>query len=186
MGSLSCAFIGCHPTRFKFKYKENYTLCKKIKAALLEQAKLLYGRGVRRFYVGGALGVDMWAGEAVLSLKALPEYPAIELVCVIPFAGHDSPWDAPSKRRLAKLLSSCDKQITAASADRTDAYKVRNYYMVDNSEYLIAVHDGDGGERSGASQAVNYAKKRKREIILIHPDTAKASLDGGKKQAGAQ
>ncbi len=181
MDSLSCAFIGCHPTRFKFKYKEDWSLCKKIKAALLEQAKAAYGRGARRFYVGGALGVDMWAGEAVLGLKGQKDYPGVALVCVIPFKGHDSRWDSPSVKRLQRLMAECDETVTACPSERADAYKFRNYYLVDNAEFLIAVHD-DGGDRSGVSQTVNYARKRKREIVMIPPDTAKVTFGGDKKQ----
>ncbi len=177
MDSLSCAFIGCHPTRFKFKYKEDWSLCKKIKAALIVQIKTLFARGIRRFYVGGALGVDMWAGEAIRDLKASPEFLGIELICVIPFEGHDSRWDGPNQRRLARLLAVCDEKVVASTSNRPDAHKIRNYYMVDQAEYLVAVYDMDEGRHSPAGQAINYAKKLKREIILIHPDTAKATED---------
>ena len=34
-----------------------------------EQFDLLYQQGVREFYVGGALGVDMWAAEILLRMK---------------------------------------------------------------------------------------------------------------------
>lgn len=58
---------------------------------MLEQFKRLYDEhGVRRYYVGGALGVDMWAGELILRLKEQPGYGDIELVVVLPFEGHDS------------------------------------------------------------------------------------------------
>ena len=64
MRHAACAVTGHRPSRFKFKYSEDYSLCKKIKRAMLEQFKRLYDeQGVRRYYVGGALGVDMWAGE---------------------------------------------------------------------------------------------------------------------------
>ena len=46
--------------------------------------------GVRRIYVGGLLGVDMWAGEIVLQLKEMPRYEDMELVIVLPFPEHDS------------------------------------------------------------------------------------------------
>jgi uncharacterized phage-like protein YoqJ len=174
---LSCAFIGCHPTRFKFKYKEDWSLCKKIKAALLGQIKMLYGRGVRRFFVGGTLGVDMWAGEAIANLKETADYPDIELICVIPFDGHDIRWDGPSRRRLATILAGCDKKIIASTSDRPDAHKARNYYMVDHSDYLVAVQDESEREHSPPWQAVNYARKLKREIIFINPDTAKVTTD---------
>lgn len=57
----SCAIIGHRPTRFKFGYKENMSDCKRLKKRLHDQFLLLYEQGVRSFYVGGALGVDMWA-----------------------------------------------------------------------------------------------------------------------------
>ena len=90
MRHTACAVTGHRPSRFKFKYSEDYSLCKKIKRAMLEQFKRLYDeQGVRRYYVGGALGVDMWAGELILRLKEQPGYGDIELVVVLPFEGHD-------------------------------------------------------------------------------------------------
>jgi uncharacterized phage-like protein YoqJ len=56
--SLTCAITGHRPTRFKFKYNENNNGCKRLKKRLRDQFIDLYGQGVRRFYLGGALGVD--------------------------------------------------------------------------------------------------------------------------------
>ena len=36
--------------------------------------------GIFRFYVGGTLGVDMWAAEQLLYLKEQPGYQDIELI----------------------------------------------------------------------------------------------------------
>lgn len=49
-----------------------------------EQFVQLYDKGVRCFYDGGALGVDLWSGELLLELKEQPEYSDIELVLVLP------------------------------------------------------------------------------------------------------
>ena len=73
-----CAVTGHRPTRFKFKYNENYSGCKRLKKRLRDQFILLYGQGIRCFLVGGALGVDMWSGEILLELKQQPEYSDIE------------------------------------------------------------------------------------------------------------
>ena len=51
-------------------------------------------------------------------------------------------------------------------------YKRRNYYMVDHADILLAVYDNDRSIRSGTGMTVNYAKKRGRKIIFIHPDSA--------------
>ena len=81
MNECVCAITGHRPSRFKFKYSEDYALCKKIKANMLEVFRKLHDeKEVRRFYVGGALGVDMWAAEQILRLKEQPGYEDIELV----------------------------------------------------------------------------------------------------------
>ena len=69
-----CAITGHRPTRFKFKYNENYAGCKRLKKRLHDQFILFYEQGVRRFMVGGALGVDMLSGEIQLELRKQPEY----------------------------------------------------------------------------------------------------------------
>ena len=70
----SCAISGHRPTRFKFGYKETHTGCKRLKRVMREQFDLLYQQGVREFYVGGALGVDMWAAEILLRMKEQSAY----------------------------------------------------------------------------------------------------------------
>lgn len=51
----SCAITSQRPTRFKFKYQEYMTSCKRLKKRLHDVFAELYRRGVRRFYVGGPL-----------------------------------------------------------------------------------------------------------------------------------
>ena len=106
MNKCVCAITGHRPSRFKFKYSEDYTLCKKIKANMLEVFRKVYDeKEVRCFYVGGALGVDMWAAEQILRLKEQPGYEDIELVVALPFVGHDAKWDQRSKRIAAEKRS---------------------------------------------------------------------------------
>jgi len=171
----SCAFTGHRPDRYFFKYNELHPLCEKIKTVLLEQAKDLYSRDVRRYYVGGALGADMWAGEAVVALKSLPEYKEAELVCVLPYEGYDSDWNDESHDRLQRLMSACIEAKAVSNPEDKQAFKKRNQYLVDHSDCLVAVYDEKRGLRSGTKQTVEYAKKLNREIIFIHPETAAVS-----------
>ena len=111
MNECVCAITGHRPSRFKFKYSEDYALCKKIKANMLEVFRKLHDeKEVRRFYVGGALGVDMWAAEQILRLKEQPGYEDIELVVVLPFVGHDAKWDQRSKSRMEFILQHCSRK----------------------------------------------------------------------------
>lgn len=177
MRQPACAVTGHRPSRFKFKYSEDYSLCKKIKRAMFEQFKKLYDeQGVRWYYVGGALGVDMWASELILRLKEQPGYGDIELVVVLPFEGHDAKWDERSKRRMAFLRRMCSDCIVVAKEDCPESYIKRNCYMVDHADFLVAVYDNERSLRSGTMQTVRYAEQKNLSIIFINPDTSKITI----------
>lgn len=176
MEPISCTITGHRPTRFKFKYKEDYSLCKKIKRNLSTVLSAMYEQGVRRFYVGGALGVDMWAGEAIAAMKKQPQYADVELFCILPFPGYDIKWDDKSKRRMSAIRAASDQTMYTGQLETQDAYKRRNYYMVDHSHYMIAVYDQNHKIRSGTGQTVNYALKCGQIITYIHPDTGAITL----------
>ena len=174
----SCAITGHRPTRFKWKYQENNSGCLRLKKRLREQLIEIYEQGVRHFWVGGALGVDMWAGEILLELKKSLQYTDLELHLALPFAGYSNKWDPKSKRRMAALLENCNSSITVGTADKpAESYKKRNYYMVDQADCLLAVYDNNRTIRSGTGMTVNYAKKRGVQIIYIHPDTMAVSAE---------
>lgn len=173
----TCAITGHRPTRFKFKYNENDSRCKRLKRRLREQFVELYNQGVRRFLVGGALGVDMWSGEILLKMKLEPEYSDLELVVVLPYPGHDERWDERSKKRLAFLIEHSTEHITVGQKAWRDSFIQRNRYLVDHSDCLLAVYDNERSIRSGTGMTVHYAEKKKLSIAIIHPDTMNVSIN---------
>ena len=52
MNKCVCAITGHRPSRFKFKYSEDYTLCKKIKANMLEVFRKLYDEKIATWWIG--------------------------------------------------------------------------------------------------------------------------------------
>lgn len=178
MELYTCAVTGHRPTRFKWKYNENNNGCKRLKKRMKEQFTLLYEKGVRRFYVGGALGVDMWAGEILLQMKELPDYKDIHLIVVLPFDGYNKTWDSQSKNRLQFLLNHSAENIIVGQRTQAPAvcYKLRNYYMINHADCLLAVYDDNRSIRSGTGMTVNYARKRELKIKLIHPDTGVVTI----------
>jgi len=175
MNKLSCAITGHNPQRFKFKYNEEAPLCRSLKTAITEQIKTLYLKGVRVFYVGCAVGVDTWAAEIIIDLKQQADFSDIELFCAIPFSDHAEKFTAGQKKRYEEILNRCTHKEVISRHYSPVAYKRLNYFLVDKSEYLIAVYDQDKSERSGLGQTVNYAVKNNRNIIYIDPETAKVS-----------
>ena len=154
MNQYACAITGHRPTRFCFGYNEEDPLCQKLKECLLEQ-----------------FGVDMWAGEQLLTLRAQTGYEDIKIIVVVPFIGYDSKWPDQSKHRLKKLIQNSNDSIVISHSADVSSYKKRNYYMVDHAEYIIGVFDNQKKLRSGTAQTVNYALHQGKVITLIHPDT---------------
>ena len=165
----SCAISGHRPTRFKFGYKETHTGCKRLKRVMREQFDLLYQQGVREFYVGGALGVDMWAAEILLRMKEQSAYSDLLLHMVLPFAGHDENWDERSRERLRFIMRHCADTVIIGIPGQLPlaCYKLRNQYLVDHADCLLAVYDSDRSIRSGTGQTIRMAQKKGIDVKII-------------------
>lgn len=172
----SCAITGPKPTRFKFKYKEENSLCRKIKKAMLRQFRRLYSRkDVRRFYIGGTIGVNIWAGELLLKLKEEPGYEDIELIVVRPFPGHDAKWDVRSRKRFEYLVQNSRECLIVGTKDCQESYINLNRYLIDHADYLVAVSERNLDMEGESFQATAYAREKRLGIMFIHPDTAEVS-----------
>lgn len=171
----SCFITGHRPHRFHFS--EFDPRCDKLKSTIEGKIKRLYAeRGVRAVWVGGAMGVDTWAAEIVLGLRKHPAYQDLALYVAIPFPEHGADFSPKQKERYQHILKECTDSVVICRSFRPDAYKRRDYYMVDHSCCGIAVYDQDRTIRSGTGMTVNYAAKKKdMPVIFIHPDTAAVS-----------
>ena len=167
----SCAFTGHRPPRFSFGYDEDDEQCQKLNRAMEEQIEQLIAAGVTDFYSGMALGVDIWAAEIVLDLKE--KHPGIRLIAVLPCETQANGWTVKQRERYFDTLALCDEVVTLHKKYTPSCMFERNKYLVDHSEYLLAIYDG--GKRGGTANTVRYGKKKERKIIIIHPDSPEVS-----------
>lgn len=185
---LSCAVTGPRPGRFRFKDDESSVSCVQLKEQLQRQLVLLYEKGVRRFYTGGAIGVDLWAAEILARMKNSDRYPALQVILAIPFVGYDKAWNECDRARM-KEIKRVAEVVTVCPLPDTESYRSRNYYLVDHADYLLAVCDHDNlPHRSGTGMTVRYAKKKNVPIIYIHPQTltvTNANMEEKASEAGA-
>lgn len=163
MNSFSCVITGHRPTRFKFKYNEKDKRCQRIKKCLQEQLIRLYHQGVRCFWVGGAMGVDMWAAEILLRMKEQQTYQDVELCLALPFEGYDSDWDDWHRKRMDFICRYAEKVLVLGEMPSSESYKKRNYYMVEQAGHMIAVYVIENGALLEALQKLN---ERERQIFL--------------------
>jgi uncharacterized phage-like protein YoqJ len=137
-----------------------------------EQIEKLIAAGVTDFYSGMALGADTWAAEIVLDLKE--KHPGIRLTAVLPCETQANAWTVKQRERYFGTLELCDEVITLQKKYAPSCMFERNKYLVDHSEYMLAVYDG--GDKGGTAYTVRYGKQKERRIISIDPDTLEVSL----------
>lgn len=110
---------------------------------------------------GMALGVDQWAASIAVKL-------GIPFIAAVPFAGQETAWPEASQKIFHKLLQQAAEVHIVCEGDYA-AYKmqVRNEWMVDRADTVIAIWDGTPG---GTGNCVKYAEKKSKQIIYINPN----------------
>ena len=166
-GRITCAFTGHRPSSFSFGYDEENAHCQKLKLLMASQTMLLIESGVSTFFTGMALGVDTWGAEMILEFKK--QRPDLQLIAVLPCETQANKWSVEQRERYFDTLAECDDVITLNARYTPQCMLERNRYMVDHAQYLLAVYDG--GAKGGTAYTVRYAREKKREIIVIRPDT---------------
>ena len=134
-------------------------IIKETLVALIEKESFTH------FINGLAVGSDQLCASVVIELK---KYYKITLEAAIPCFNQDMYWSDKNKINYKKILSLCDikNYITAGNYTKICMH-IRNKYMVDNSDLIIAIWNGKSG---GTEQTIKYAKTKKKPIIIINPN----------------
>ena len=98
-----CAFTGYRPQKMPFGFNESDPRCIDFKRRVKETIQALYDMGYRHFISGGALGMDMFAAEAVLELRA--QRPDMSLEMVSPFDDQAARWSPELRARHDRLFA---------------------------------------------------------------------------------
>lgn len=125
--------------------------------------ELVTERGVKDFYVGGAVGFDALAAKAVIYLKK-NKYPQLRLLLTVPFEGHYLGWSEEKQREYIEIREAADEYLAISLRPSKSAFLARNRFMVDHSEICVVYirHDGGGSEYTAA-----YARRNGKDIIRI-------------------
>ena len=142
----ACVFTGHRTVADSFK-----------KSVLKKEVEKLVQSGVLTFYNGGAVGFDLVAAECVLSLKK--KYPEIRLVLCVPCRDQDRNFSVEDKKRYEKVLKKADETVVLAEHYYKGCMLVRNRYMVDRADHMIAHLYKKSG---GTAFTVHYFVKKQR------------------------
>ena len=150
-----CCFTGHRPD--KMMYGEN-----DIKPLLEKAIDDAIAKGYVTFITGMAMGVDIWAAEIVLDRKKTNK--DIHLICALPHPNFESRRSFGEKQRFNKIIKSSDLVKEISRHYFTGCYQVRNEWMVDRSNLVIAVFNG---QKSGTKNTVDYAKRKGIRVVNV-------------------
>lgn len=152
------AATGHRPNKLGHDYELTGEICSRIRNEL---ENIICDYRPSKMISGMALGVDtIWAE---LALKH--NYP---LIAAIPFRGQEDAWPQASRDRYNKILNHplTQKYIVSSGGYSSHKMQIRNEWMVDNCDVLVAVWDGSEG---GTGNCVIYAESIYKQIIRVIP-----------------
>ena len=163
----SCCFTGHRPAKLDVPERE-------VRKWLEEKISEAAADGYMTFITGCAMGVDLWAGLAVLEKKAAGS--GIRLVAASPWPGAADRWDAAWKRRYDEILHGADEVVQIGERYSPWIYQLRNAWMVDHSRRLIAWYNDAPG---GTLNTILYADRCGLEIVQRGMEKGKQHITAG-------
>ncbi len=162
----TCAISGHRFATLPFKQNESDPRCIKLRRVLRDYfTHLIESEGVDRFLCGMALGSDQIAFEVLLRLKH--EFPHISLHAYIPCKEQYLKWSSAQIARYRAILLHVDEIVRISEEYTPACMQMRNRAMVDACDILLAIYTE--GARGGTKSTIDYAIKKKREILCVDP-----------------
>ena len=128
---------------------------------LREKLEELIKEGYDGYFCGMAAGFDLLALDVLVELKR--KYPLYLEAC-IPFEGQEKGYPKEEKERYRELLCWCDRKTVLFPSYRNGCYLVRDRYMVDCADGVLAYLTRDTG---GTAYTVNYAREKNVPVFLF-------------------
>lgn len=135
-------------------------------------ASLVERQGAITGITGMALGVDLIYAEECHRL-------GIPFIAALPFKGQENRWPDRSQILYRTMLKAAAEVVIVDELPEyhSDQFAkkmiLRNVWMVDQAEMVIAVWNGTGG---GTAHAVETARRKHRKTILLDPRTQQVSI----------
>ncbi len=150
IGKMPGAAEGCDPDEVQ----------RVVQARCTWIVERLCERGYDTFVSGMATGFDLWAAEAVLSVRR--NRPDIRLLAIVPYREQAKYYDPDSLRSYTEILSQADYVHCLNERYTRNCCLERNVAMLDHSTVLVCYYDGRPG---GTRYTVSHALDRGMTVI---------------------
>ena len=119
--------------------------------------------GYTTFLCGMAMGFDSVAFDVVCEWKK--KYPDVKVVACIPCENQEKYFPEKEKEAYRERLKKADLSVYVNKEYSSYCMNKRNRYMVDRSSVVFCyMKEKD----SGTGNTVEYAKRKKREIVVVY------------------
>ncbi len=159
------AFTGHRPNHLPWGTNLKCELFLNFQKKFIILLEKLIKKGYKTFITGMAVGFDLIAAQAILSLK--DKYSGLKLVCAMPY--DNDYFDNISygyKSLYEEILPKADEVVWVSKTYDAGCFQRRNEYMVDRCDLCLACFDFKSG---GTKNTVDYAIKKNKEVIIIKP-----------------
>ena len=137
---------------------------KELSQRLLAVIARAYAEGYRCFYCGMAMGFDLLAAKAALSLQL--ELPELQVFAVVPYRNQTDRWNERLKSEYGTILRMVNEVIVLSEHYYHGCLLRRNDYMVNHSSRLIAWYDGQ--PKGGTFYTCRKAREKDIPIINLY------------------
>lgn len=163
-------------------FQENDPKIAIIKKVLTSQIKQFIEEGYQWFLIGGALGVEIWAGQVLIELKK--EYAEVNLGIIFPYQDFGHKWNEKNKNQLADLLKDADFVDSVSHSTYQNKTQFQNHtrFLLSHSDGCFLIYDEEfaGKCQSFFEDAIVYKESQNYFIAQITMyDLQNTLLDNG-------
>ncbi|MBP3436767.1 MAG: DUF1273 family protein [Clostridia bacterium] len=163
---MVCCVTGHRPKGFPFPYYSLSNAVLQYRKRLAQRVEVLVEEGYTHFITGMAMGVDLDFAETVLALKRkYKDMRPLLLEAAIPCPEQTAKWRKEELLRYENILAACDKKTFVSPSYTPYCMKKRNAYMVDCSDTVLAVWNGE--EKGGTFSTICYAKQKGKPVSFL-------------------
>jgi uncharacterized phage-like protein YoqJ len=143
-----------------------------IKKALQNHLLQLLDEGLEWVIFSGQLGVETWAAELVIDLKA--DYPKLKYAIITPFLEQEKNWNDPKKEKYQEICAKSDFQTSVTKKPYEGPWQFieKNKFIIRNSDGMLIIYDeeNEGSPKFMKELALKYAENHDYHIISISAD----------------
>lgn len=131
-----------------------------IKKALEDRLRALLDEGLQWVIISGQQGVETWAAEVVLALKA--EFPDLQYAVITPFLEQEKNWKDHKKEKYQMIVAGADFEtsVTKKPYEAPWQFTEKDKFIIQNTDGILLVYDE---ENEGSPKYMKHLVEKYRE-----------------------